>query len=92
MEVHTSSSGLQHIVGYGPHSVVIAHQNHNHHNNHDHHHHFHSLPPQRSLPQTTTSYQLVPLVPIATYAPVKQQKSQGNHSFYLKFLSLFFLS
>jgi hypothetical protein len=86
MDVHASSSGLQHVVAYGPHSVVLSHNSPN-------YHHYHSLPP-RPIPKATTSYQLVPLVPIAPttiYVPVQpqtkqhqhhyhhQQQSQGNH-------------
>jgi len=77
MDVHTHSSDLQRVVAYGPHSVVLAHNN--------HYNNFHSLPP-RSLPKATSSYQLIPVVPVApttTYVPVQQQKqqqkSQGNH-------------
>jgi hypothetical protein len=87
MDVYTSSSGLQHVVGYGPHSVVIAHQNHNHHNDYNHNH-YHSLPP-RSLPKAASSYELVPVVPTAIYVPVQPQKQKqqqqlqqryhGNH-------------
>jgi hypothetical protein len=89
MDVHANSSGLQHVVGYGPHSVVLAYPNHHHHNTNNHRHHFHSLPPPpRSLPKATTSYELVPLVPVVPttiYMPVEQKKqqqqqqSQGNH-------------
>lgn len=92
MDVYTNTSGLQQVVAYGPHSVVLAgHHNHNHHN--DHRHHFHSLPPpSRSLPKTTSSYELVSLVPVVPtttiYVPVQQtkqqqqchhQKPKGNH-------------
>ena len=91
MDVHTSSSGLQHIVGYGPHSVVLSypnHHNHAHAHTHTHQHRVHSLPP-RSLPKATTSYEIIPLVPVVPttiYMPVEQKKQQhqyqpskGNH-------------
>ncbi len=69
MDAYTSSSGLQHIVAYGPHSVVLSHPYHN------HHHHSHSLPPR-----STSAYQLVPLVPAVPttiYVPVQQRKQQS---------------
>jgi len=81
MDVYTSSSGLQQVVGYGPHSVVLAHNGHHHHHNNNYHHHSHSLPP-RLIPKATSSYQLVSLVPIApttVYVPVEQQRQQPNY-------------
>ncbi len=81
MDVHANSSGLQHVVGYGPHSVVLAYPNHHHHQHNNHRHHYHSLPP-RSLPKATTSYELVPLVPVmptTIYMPVEQKKQQQQH-------------
>jgi hypothetical protein len=98
MDVHASSSGLQHVVAYGPHSVVLAHHNHNHNN---HQQHFHSLQ-TRSLPKVTSSYQLVPFIPVAPttiYVPVEQQRpqqkhhhqqSQGNHFEYINLYLLLF--
>jgi hypothetical protein len=74
MDVYASSSGLQRVVAYGPHSVVLSHNSPN-------HHHFHSLPPQ-PIPKATTSYQLVPVVPRAPttiYVPVQQQTKQPQH-------------
>jgi hypothetical protein len=83
MDVYSSSSGLQQVVGYGPHSVVIAHNNHHNGHSHDHHQHnghthYHSLPP-RSLPKAASSYQLVPIVPTTIYVPIEQPKQQQYH-------------
>lgn len=78
MDVYTNSSGLQHVVGYGPHSVVVAHHNHG---SGGHHHHHHSLPP-RPVQKATSSYQLVSLVPVAPttiYVPVEAQQKHHHH-------------
>ena len=84
MDVHSSSNGLHHVVGYGSNSVVIAHSN----NNNQHHHNDYNnyyVPPLRSLPKAT-SYQFLPvvnLVPTIINVPVQQSKNQqqshGNH-------------
>ncbi|CAF2355156.1 unnamed protein product [Rotaria sp. Silwood2] len=85
MDMYTNSCGLQHIVGYGSNSVVIAHHNHNHHNDYNH---FHSPPPRpppppRPIPKATSSYQLVPLgiaTPLIINVPVQQPSKQQHQS------------
>ncbi|CAF4587849.1 unnamed protein product [Rotaria sp. Silwood1] len=84
MDVYTNSGSLQHIVGYGSNSVVIAHHNHNHNNDYNH---FYSAPlpqpPPRPPPKSTSSYQLVPLViakPSIINIPVEQQRKQQHQS------------
>lgn len=81
MDVYTNSSGLQHVVGYGPHSVVVAHHNHNHHDGH--HNHYHTLPP-RPVPKAASCYQLVPVIPVAPttiYVPVQTQQKNHQHHY-----------
>ena len=71
MDVYANSSGLQNIVGYGSHSVVVSH----HPNNYYHYHPVSTQP----LTKSTSAYQLVPFMPVertAILVPVQQQKQK----------------
>lgn len=75
MDVQTRAFGLQNVVASGQHSLVVSHTPMN-----NCHQHYHSLPPARPLPKTTSSYELVQLVPTAVYVPVQEQRQTQNHA------------
>lgn len=73
MDIYTNSSGgLQHVVGYGSHSVVLSHHPTS---NHCHYHTVSSQP----LTKSTSAYQLVPILPVertTVYVPIQQTQQQ----------------
>lgn len=78
MDVQTRVVGLQNVVASGPHSLVLSHTPMN-----NCHQHYHSLPPPQpsySLPKSTSSYEIVRLVPKSVYVPVEEQRQTQNYS------------
>lgn len=91
MDVYSSSSGLHHVVGYGPHSVVVSHHNPNITNSCSQVYSV-VMPPPRPPPQpkVSTSYQLIPFqsalqssVAIPVHQPKPQHNSVGMYIIYL---------